>query len=177
MRTATIDDIKNELKHLSQKEVLSLTLRLARFKKENKELLTYLLFESHDEQGYQQLLKTDISEQLAAIEPSPLSKARKSYRKVLRSINRQIKYIGSKAASVELLLHYCLAMRNLQSPLHPTLETIVQQQLAKVEKWVPLIEDDLQFEFKRQLEELRADTNAPKLFPKKLFRFRRSIIK
>ncbi|MBL7696844.1 MAG: hypothetical protein JNK79_01750 [Chitinophagaceae bacterium] len=177
MRTATIDDIKSELKHLSQKEILSLTLRLARFKKENKELLTYLLFESHDEQGYLQLLKTDISEQLAAVEPSPLSKARKSYRKVLRGINRQIKYIGSKAASVELLLHYCAAMRDIQSPLHPTLETIVQQQLVKIEKWIPLVEEDLQFEFKRQSEELRAGTNAPILLQKKLFRFRRSFTK
>ena len=60
MNPASIDDIKNELKQLPPKKVLELTLRLARFKKENKELLTYLLFESHDEAGYIKMLQADI---------------------------------------------------------------------------------------------------------------------
>lgn len=173
MRAATIDDIKNELKYLPPKKVLELTLRLARFKKENKELLTYLLFESHDQEGYLQLLKTDVSEQFGAVNPSPVSKAKKEYRKILRSINRQIKYIGSKAAAAELLLHFCTVMQGLEYKLNPSLHTIFQLQLAKIEKLIPLVDEDLQFEFSQQLESLREEIPAVKP-AKKFFRFRRS---
>ena len=49
MKTAAVKDIKQELLQRSPKELLALCLRLSRFKKENKELLTYLLFEASDE--------------------------------------------------------------------------------------------------------------------------------
>lgn len=173
MRTATVDDIKTELKELPPKEVLALLLRLARFKKENKELLTYLLFEAHDEQGYLQLLKADITEQFAAVEPTPVSKAKKSYRKILRGINRQVKYIGSKGSAVELLIHYCTVMRNLDTELKPALEVLYYQQLTKAEKLIPQIEEDLQFDFTQQIDSLRETTgNTPKA-KKKFFRFKR----
>ncbi len=48
MKAASIQELKQELQHTSLKEITELCLRLARFKKENKELLTYLLFEASD---------------------------------------------------------------------------------------------------------------------------------
>jgi hypothetical protein len=118
------------------------------------------------------LLKADITEQFAAVDPSPVSKAKKDYRKILRGINRQIKYIGSKAAAAELLLHYAATLRNIDTHLHPKLETIFLQQLAKAEKLITFVEDDLQYDFRQQLDVLRGD--APKVFSlkRKLFRFR-----
>ena len=52
MKTASISELKQELQYRSEKEIMELCLRLARFKKENKELLTYLLFEAQDEEAY-----------------------------------------------------------------------------------------------------------------------------
>ena len=49
MKTATVKQIKDELSYKSANELKELCLHLSRFKKENKELLTYLLFEAHDE--------------------------------------------------------------------------------------------------------------------------------
>ena len=46
-----LQHIKKEIQHLPTEQLAELMLRLARYKKENKELLTYLLFESHDEPG------------------------------------------------------------------------------------------------------------------------------
>jgi hypothetical protein len=157
MHPASIDDIKHELKQLPAKRVLDLTLRLARFKKENKELLTYLLFESHDEPAYVRSLKADVDEQFEIINPSPVSHAKKQYRKILRSINRQIKYIGSKAAAVELLLHFCERLKKLDTTLHPKLQVIFSQQLVKAEKLLPLVEEDLQFDFRQQIDSLKDD--------------------
>jgi hypothetical protein len=157
MNPASIDDIKNELKQLPPKKVLDLTLRLARFKKENKELLTYLLFESHDEPGYIKMLQADIDEKFATIDRSPVSKAKKEYRKILRLINRQIKYIGSKSASVELLLYFTMKLRDQEQTLHPRLQTLFLQQITKAEKLLPLIDDDLQFDYRQKIEALRGD--------------------
>ena len=157
MHPASVDDIKNELKQLPPKKVLELTLRLARFKKENKELLTYLLFESQDEAGYVKSLKAEIDEQFAAIEPTPVSHAKKQYRKILRLINRQIKYIGNKSAAVELLLHFCKCLKNIDTTLHPKLQVIFNQQITKAEKLMPLVEEDLQFDFRQQLDLLTDD--------------------
>ena len=155
MTPASIDDIKNELKNLPPKKVLELTLRLARFKKENKELLTYLLFESHDEQGYIRVLQNDVSEQFDAIIPTPVSLAKKQYRKILRGINRQIKYIGSKSAAVELLLHFCEKLKEKDTSLHPKLQVIYFQQLSKEEKLLPAVDEDLQFEYVQKINMLR----------------------
>ena len=52
MKAASLAQIKKELKLRSPQDIEELCLRLGRFKKENKELLTYLLFEADDEQGY-----------------------------------------------------------------------------------------------------------------------------
>ena len=44
--TYGLQDIKKELQHLSSLQIADLCLRLSRYKKENKELLAYLLFEA-----------------------------------------------------------------------------------------------------------------------------------
>ena len=49
MKAATVSQLKKELQHRNPDELLQLCLRLARFKLENKELLTYLLFEADNE--------------------------------------------------------------------------------------------------------------------------------
>ena len=49
MKAASIADLKKELVRLEHGELLDVCLRLARFKKDNKELLTYFLFLSQDD--------------------------------------------------------------------------------------------------------------------------------
>ncbi len=53
MRTATINELKKELGTVPHAQLVGeLCLRLAKYKKESKELLTYLLFEAHSLDGY-----------------------------------------------------------------------------------------------------------------------------
>lgn len=60
MKAASLKEIKTELNQRSTQELLELCLRLSKFKKENKELLTYLLFESEDEEAFIQSIKTKV---------------------------------------------------------------------------------------------------------------------
>lgn len=72
MKIATVNEIMQELSSISSDEVKELCLRLARYKKENKELLTYLLFEAHNEQGYVESIKNEINEAFKSLPKSNL---------------------------------------------------------------------------------------------------------
>ena len=67
MKAATVKELKDELSKYSQKEILAICLRLSKFKKENKELLTYLLYESKNELAYIENVKNEIDIQFEQI--------------------------------------------------------------------------------------------------------------
>ena len=67
MDTAPLSEIKKELKVLSSQQLQEIILRLAKFKKENKELVHYLLFESFNRQVYVQNIKEEIDDQFSQI--------------------------------------------------------------------------------------------------------------
>ena len=52
MKTASVKELKSELEARTSKELIELCLSLSKFKKENKELLTYLLYESENEDAF-----------------------------------------------------------------------------------------------------------------------------
>ncbi len=160
MKAASIDDIKKQLKELPPKKLLELTLRLARFKKENKELLTYLLFEAGNASGYLESLQLEIDELFTEIDESRTYLAKKQLRKILRLINRQLKYIGSKTAAVELLLHFCTRVAEHKLTLYPKLASLFTLQLNKVQKLLPLVEEDLQYDYEQKLMSLKASQDT-----------------
>ena len=91
MKAASVTLIKKELEHLSEKEKTELILRLARFKKDNKELLTYLLFESENEFDYIHTLKRKMEEDFKQINHSQIYFLKKSACKILRNLKKAIR--------------------------------------------------------------------------------------
>ncbi|RYY55832.1 MAG: hypothetical protein EOO09_08835, partial [Chitinophagaceae bacterium] len=96
MRAASIQEIKKEIATLKPAQVVDICMRLGKFKKENKELMTYLLFEAQDEQGYIRSVKEEIDTLLSEINLSQLYYAKKSLRKVGRIINKYTRYSSEK---------------------------------------------------------------------------------
>ncbi len=152
MKTASIQDIKQELHNLSSKEIVELCLRLARFKKENKELLTYLLFETHDVNGFIAGAKDLIEEQFETINLRQVYFAKKTLRKVLRTIAKFSKYSGLAIVEIELLITFCTKMKTLQlhKPAYPVLQNIYLAQLKKIDKAIATLHEDLQYDFNKQ---------------------------
>ncbi|MEI6020736.1 MAG: hypothetical protein WCR21_06370, partial [Bacteroidota bacterium] len=70
MKAAGISDLKKELKALQPKDLVELCLRLAKYKKDNKELIGFLLFEAHNKPAFVEALKAEISENMLAIDKS-----------------------------------------------------------------------------------------------------------
>ena len=156
MKAATVQEIKQELSTLKQKELLAICQRLARFKKENKELLTYILFESSNEQGYVDSIKTEIDEQMDAINKTHIYFAKKSIRKILRLVNKYSRYSASKQTEVELLIYFCKKLKSSGIPLNknPALKKLYENQLAKVKKLMVGLHEDIQYDLTRELEDL-----------------------
>ena len=158
MKAATIHELKQELANVSSGQLTELCIRLAKFKKENKELLTYLLFESFDEQAYIANIKTDMLQQFEAINTSSLYFVKKSLRKILRTVNQYIRYTGSAEAEAKLLLFFCTTVKNSGIPIkkNPVIKNMFQTQLKKIAKVVASMHEDLQYEYVKEMEELTA---------------------
>src|ERR1700728_2732288 len=157
MKAATLHELKQELTHLPPKELLELCLRLGRFKKENEELLTYLIFEAHDERTLIENVKAHIDEELEAIpKDNNLYLIKKSLRKVLRTISKYIRFTGSRMVEVQLLLHFCKKIKESGIKIHKTvaLTNLYETQLKKIRKALPSLHEDLQYDFTRELEGL-----------------------
>jgi hypothetical protein len=155
MKTATVSQLKKELQYRSTDELLELCLRLAKFKKENKELLSYLLFESKDESSYIESVKHEINTQLEAINTKNYYWMRKSIRKILKNLKKYIRYSLKKETEVELLLYFCVQLKNLTPSINrdKTLQNILERQLTLIKKIIESLHEDLQYDFRLQLDE------------------------
>jgi len=157
MKASTVHEIKVELSHLKPDELIELVLRLSKFKKENKELLTYLLFEAHDEQAFIKGVEDEIAEQFTEIpKGNSLYLVKKSVRKILRRTNKHIQYTGSKTAEVRLLLFFCTALKNsgIPSEQSTALTNLYQGQIKKIKKVLSTLHEDLQYDYQLQLDEI-----------------------
>ncbi len=156
MKAVTAKEIKQELNNRSQKELLDLCLRLSRFKKENKELLTYLLFESSDEEYYIKSVKQEIDLQFEKVNKKSAYFIRKSIRTVLKNTKKYIRYSQKKETEVELLLYFCEKMKNFKPSIHHNkrIENIYYRLIESIEKKILFLHEDLQFDYKNELDDL-----------------------
>ena len=156
MRTATVNELKKELSELEPTEVTELCLRLARFKKENKELLTFLVYEAHDLSGYISEVKAEMEKQFTAMNRSNLYLTKKSLRAILRSNNKFIRYIGKKESEIEILTWFIALIKKNSIPIHDSvkLSNLYKTQLEKIYKVISELDEDLQYDYKRELEDL-----------------------
>lgn len=157
MKAATAKEIKDELKFKSQDELMQLCLRLSRFKKENKELLTYLLFEAHDEDSYIAAVKTHLDTQFETINTDSYFYIKKSMRKILRELKKHIRYSLKTETEVELLLYFCEKLQEFRPSIkrNTVLTNMYHRQMELISNKLPKLHEDLQYDFKLELDELR----------------------
>src|SRR6186713_12788 len=152
MKAATIQEIKQELTNLPAPKLAELCLRLAKFKKDNKELLTYLLFESSDLPEYITNVKKEIDLGFEELPKPNLYLTKKSLRKVLRITAKEIRYTGSPQAEVELLTYFLQKIKESGIPIDksPVLVNLYQNQLKKVRGIIATMHEDLQYDYLRE---------------------------
>ncbi len=158
MTSLSIQQIKEELGNLKPAQLTSLCLRLARFKKENKELLTYLLFDAQDEEGYIKSVKLDIEELFGTVNLTQLYFAKKTLRKIVRVINKQSRYSGNKQTDIELRIFFCQQLKESGIPFrqNTAILNIYAGQLKKIKTVLASLHEDLQHDYKKEILELEA---------------------
>lgn len=156
MTTASLQEIKKELRAHDAESLQALCMRLAKYKKENKELLNYLLFEAHNEQAYIENVKEEIRELFKTIPSSNVYFVKKSLRKILRFANRQIKYSGLKQTELEIRIFFCIKMKEAKIPRNPgsVLFNLYKQQLKKIESAFAKLPDDIRADYDRELKNI-----------------------
>lgn len=156
MKSASLSEIKKELAIRSPQEIKEFCLTLAKFKKENKELLTYLLYEKDDEASYIESVKEEIETQFEAINKKSSYFVNKSTRKILRITKKYIRYSKIKTTEADLLLHFCriLQEHNPRLKYDTVLYAIHNRQIELIQKAVATLHSDLQFDYESEIEEL-----------------------
>lgn len=154
MKAATVIQLRKELETLDEDYLRELCLRLARFKIENKELLTYLLFESEDEAFYVDGIKEQVDKLFEEINKKSYFYIKKSVRKILRLLKKYARYSNSKETEVELLIYYCYKLKTLKPSIsnNLTLTKIFLKQIENIEKKIIKLHEDLQFDFRERLK-------------------------
>jgi hypothetical protein len=161
MKAASVNEIKQELKEKSKEDLIGLCLRLARFKKENKELLDYLLFNAHDEDQYIKEVKEEIDEGFAALNTSSTFLAKKTLRKMLRISNKYVRYTGSKTVEAEILMHYLTRFIAMRLPWKKTkvLRNMYDAQVKKVKQAIDTMHEDMQYDYLRALKKIETEAS------------------
>ncbi len=157
MKTASsIKEIKQGLQNLSQPELKNIVAKLASFKKENKEYLTYLLFDSLDEEAFVSSIKREIDQDFDLHYTPNYYMAKKQVRKTLRMTKTYIRFSKNKQTEVELLLHFCHRLKRMSPRIHncPVLENLLERQINSIRKTLLSLHEDLRYDYEQELEKI-----------------------
>ena len=156
MKAAGVKAIKEELKNRDREELSELCLSLSKFKKENKELLTYLLFEADNENLFIISIQEEIDLEFENINRKSYYFIKKSIRKILRNTKKNIRYSKKKQTEVELLLHFCKKLKKFDPSISNSipLTRIFDREILKVEKILNTLHQDLKYDYETEIESI-----------------------
>ena len=158
MRAATVKELKTDLLNYSQADLVKICLRLSKFKKENKELLTYLLYEAADEQGYIVSVKQEIDTQFDQLNRKSPYWMKKGIRKTQKLAKKYIRYSQNKETEVEILLYFCQKLKDLNPSMSRSkvLKNLYDRQIDYIERVLQKLHEDLQYDYQVEIDKLRA---------------------
>lgn len=156
LKPADLKEIRKELALQDRKDLEEICVRLTRFKKDNKELLTYLLFWSEDEEQYIREINAAISEMMVEARGLTIYTAKKTIRKVVRNMNRYLRFSGNKTTDLEVRIHFCEEMNQLNINFRRSkmLTGIYEAQVKKIRIALKSIHEDLQRDYEGRIRDL-----------------------
>lgn len=157
MKAVTVKEIGQELLNRTPKELRDLCLRLSRFKKENKEFLTYLLFESIDETSYAESVKEEIDQQFRLVNRKSYYFIKKGLRRILLNTKKYIRYSQNRKTEIDLLIYYCLKLKKFTPPVNKNkaLLNLYTRQIDIIAEKLTRLHVDLQYDYEEVMKELR----------------------
>lgn len=159
MKIYGLQDIKKELQHLDNNQLTELCLRLVRHKKENKELAAYLLFDADNQQAFIESLVAENGFMFSQLPANNYFLA-KGLRKILRILNKYVKFTASKQVEIELLINFCrnyVQYVDRRTSSYKPLRLILTRQLDKIRNAIKKLHEDLQFDYSQDFNSMLND--------------------
>ena len=159
----SLASLKKELSGLERTELIAICARLARYKKENKELLAYLLLDADDPILYAEKIKPLLDEPFEAPYHSAWAFA-KRLRKALRQIAKYHRFTGSARGEAELLMYLLQKFEGdwRRGITQAGIQKIILRCFEKIESLLEKMDEDYGSDFEEPLADLKR-TIAPHL--------------
>lgn len=157
MKSPSLSEIKKELNQLPDKQLVDLCVTIAKYKKDNKEFLDYLLFQAHNKSVFILEVKKEMDEHFDELNSQTnLYYVKKSLRKLLRIINKYCKYIADKSLAAELHIYFCVKLKQSKIPYKKSqlLVNMYEQEIKKINSLISGLHEDLQQDYLNELEKL-----------------------
>lgn len=155
MKPKKISDIKKALKLLSEQELMTVIQKLAAFKVENKDLLTYLLFYKNAEQTYTDEMINQLSNDFQELNKSNAYYIRKGLRKLEKKLNKHARILKNGHMEIQIWIAFLRHFKQEIAPDHRRQLSKLQERLfIKAEKKICDLHPDLQYDYKKELNTL-----------------------
>lgn len=156
MNTASLNQIKKDLKDLDTDSLVEICIKLAKYKVESKEYVSYLLYYAEDPKSYIENCKEWIVTELQELNRSNTYYIKKGLRKIQRKIMKWAKFLQHKEWEVQLWLFFCQQIQKNGIPYfsQPILGTIMKQLIKKIDTLIATLHEDLQYDYTQERNEL-----------------------
>lgn len=159
MKTSSVSELKKELQQLPVEDLVGLCTALAKYKKDNKEYLDYLLYSAHSKPSFVREVKAEMEVHFSSInKEANLYYIKKTLRKILRLLNKYCKYLSDKASALELHMYYCNLLKHSGIPFRKSqlILNLYEQELKKIRSLLDGIHEDLKADYTEEIEKLMA---------------------
>jgi hypothetical protein len=101
-------------------------------------------------------VKREITEQFEEIPNLTVYYVKKSLRRILRLVNKQIKYSGIPTTELAVRIHFCQQVKASAIPIDKSavLVNLYEQQLKKIDQALAKLPEDLQYDYQSEIENL-----------------------
>lgn len=116
-----------------------------------------MLFEAHDEDGYIETVKEHMDEQFAEISTSSYYFIKKSVRKILSGVKKQVRFSQNKESEIALLLYFCSKLKAMRPSYrrNVVLSNTFNNQLRMIKTKLAKLHEDLQYDYQQELDKLQ----------------------
>lgn len=157
MKVASLAEIKKELQHLSEKELITLIADLSKFSTDNKLFLYFQLYGREQPDLFAEMVQEELVHQFHTANTQNSYFAKKSAQGIRRKLNKYLKFSKDKAVQVDLIVFFCemLAEYGYLKHRHPVIENLYLMQVGKVERLLNNMHEDLQFDYQDKLKDIK----------------------
>ncbi len=155
MKAASIKQLRTEIGNLPPHKLAALTERLIKYKKDNKELASYIIFYEEDEAGFADDVETALEEQFGLINFKTAFFAKKGLRKMIRIANKFLRYTPNKSTQARIIMDVLSRLALIPASLkkNTQIKNMQVSLLKKLDDILLQVHQDERHDFEKQLKE------------------------